>query len=78
MRAEEIVDEARMLLAEAERLGDPDHILSLQAQLDQARQAYSKVLTAYVTLCARITEERQTILRAQMEQDRQRGLSGAA
>ncbi|MGI5284284.1 hypothetical protein ACQEVF_13190 [Nonomuraea polychroma] len=78
MRAEEIVDEARALLAEAERLGDADRILSLRGQVEQARQAYSKVLTAYVTICRRITEERQAILQAQMEEDRRAGLSGVA
>ncbi|MGP3962782.1 hypothetical protein ACTWPT_43005 [Nonomuraea sp. 3N208] len=78
MRAAEIVDEARTLLARAEGLGDADRILRLRAQVEEARQAYSKVLTAYVTICRRITEERQAILQAQMERDRREGLSGAA
>src|SRR5688572_23342796 len=59
MRAEEIVDEARTLLAEAELQGDPVRILALGAQLDEARQAYSKVLTGYVAICRRINAERQ-------------------
>ncbi|HEX4812333.1 MAG TPA: hypothetical protein VFV66_06225 [Nonomuraea sp.] len=78
MRAEEIVDEARALLAEAEQYGDGDRVLALRTQVGQARQAYTKVLTAYVTILRRINEERQAILRAHMEQDRHRGLSGAA
>ncbi|MFI7705688.1 hypothetical protein [Nonomuraea sp. NPDC049480] len=78
MRAEEIVDEARFLLAEAEQLGDADRILDLRAQAEQARQAYGKVLTAYVTICHRITEERQAILQVQIERDRRAGLSGVA
>ncbi|MFG1709061.1 hypothetical protein ACFLIM_38310 [Nonomuraea sp. M3C6] len=78
MRAEEIVDEARMLLAEAERGGDADHILNVRTQLEQARIAYCKVLNAYVTLCRKINEERQAILQAQLEQDRRSGLSGVA
>jgi hypothetical protein len=78
MRAEEIVEEARALLAEAERHGDADRTLSLRAQVAQARQAYMKVLTAYMALSRRINEERQVILRAHMERDRPAGLSGAA
>ncbi|MEV0197331.1 hypothetical protein [Nonomuraea sp. NPDC050691] len=61
LRAEEIVEEARALLAEAEGQGDPDRILALSGQLDQARQAYFKVVNAYVTICRRINEERQEI-----------------
>ncbi|MBF8190394.1 hypothetical protein ITP53_32725 [Nonomuraea sp. K274] len=78
MRAEEIVDEARALLAEAERSGDAERVVHLHVQLEQARHSYSKVLTAYVTLCRRINEERQTILGAEIEKDRQSGLSGVA
>ncbi|MFI6602740.1 hypothetical protein ACIBHX_41350 [Nonomuraea sp. NPDC050536] len=69
IRAEEIVDEARTLLVEAEGQGDPGRILTLSAQLDEARAAYCKVLNAYVTICRRINDERQAILQA---------LSGAA
>ncbi|MEU5868636.1 MULTISPECIES: hypothetical protein [unclassified Nonomuraea] len=82
MRAEEIVDEARALLAEAEaeELADPDRIERLRTQLEQARASYSKVLTAYVTLCRRINEERQEILAMQMEMElnRDSGLPGVA
>ncbi|TMR95626.1 hypothetical protein [Nonomuraea basaltis] len=78
MRAEEIVDEARALLAEAEQRGHADRIASLRVQVEQARQAYCKVLNAYVTICRRITEERQAILQAQMERERHSGLSGVA
>jgi hypothetical protein len=78
MRAEEIVDEARALLAEAEELGDADRIVRLRAQLEEARASYCKVLNAYVTICRRITEERQEILAMQLEQDRDSGLSGVA
>ncbi|WP_188197030.1 hypothetical protein [Nonomuraea sp. SYSU D8015] len=78
MRAEEIVGEARALLAEAEQQGDADRILRLRAEVEQARQAYCKVLNAYVTICRRINEERQAILQAQMERDRLAGLSGVA
>ncbi|GAA2309022.1 hypothetical protein GCM10010149_68960 [Nonomuraea roseoviolacea subsp. roseoviolacea] len=66
LRAEEIVKEARDLLAEAERQGDPDRILALSAQLDEARRAYRKVVDAYLTICRRIREERQEIDRARM------------
>jgi hypothetical protein len=76
MRAEEIVEEARAMLAEAELQGDPVRILTLGTQLDEARQAYRKVLSAYVTLCRRINEERQAITQAQMERERPAGLSG--
>ncbi|MEV0227923.1 hypothetical protein [Nonomuraea sp. NPDC050786] len=72
MRAEEIVDEARALLAEAEQRGETDRVLELRVQLEQARGLYRKVLNAYVTICHKITEERQEILREHM------GLSGAA
>ncbi|MFG3442493.1 hypothetical protein ACGF0J_35075 [Nonomuraea sp. NPDC047897] len=78
MRAEEIVEEARALLAEAELHGDPVRILALGAQLDEARQSYSKVLTAYVALCRRINAERQDIMQAQMRDGRSAGLSGVA
>ncbi|MEV1167067.1 hypothetical protein [Nonomuraea sp. NPDC049784] len=72
MRAEEIVDEARALLMEAEQRGEVDRVLELRAQLEQARGLYRKVLNAYVTICHRITEERQEILQEHI------GLSGAA
>ncbi|WP_336216420.1 hypothetical protein [Nonomuraea sp. LPB2021202275-12-8] len=78
LRSEEIVDEARALLAEAERQGDADRVLSLTEQLEQARRSYSKVLNAYVIICRKINEERQEILQAQMERDRHAGLSGVA
>ncbi|MEU8251513.1 hypothetical protein [Nonomuraea sp. NPDC048916] len=78
VRSEEIVDEARALLAEAEQEGDPVRILILESQLDEARQAYHKVLTAYVTICRRINEERQAIIHAQMERERSARLSGVA
>ncbi|MFC4117453.1 hypothetical protein [Nonomuraea zeae] len=78
MRAEEIVDEARTLLAEAEQFGDTDRVPSLTEQLEQARNAYDRVLTAYLMISRRITDERQSILQAQMERDRPAGLSGAA
>ncbi|MEO3875381.1 hypothetical protein ABGB18_41920 [Nonomuraea sp. B12E4] len=78
MRAEEIVDEAHALLAEAEQGGDAERVLSARDQLEQARAAYRKVLIAYVTLCNKITEERRAILRTQMELDRRSDLSGAA
>jgi DNA anti-recombination protein RmuC len=77
-RAEEIVDEARMLLEEAERFGDPDRVRVLREQVRQARKAYGEVLASYMTIVRRINEERQDILRAHMESDRRRGLSGAA
>ncbi|MCA2224605.1 hypothetical protein [Nonomuraea aurantiaca] len=64
IRAEEIVDEARALLAEAEAQGDHERIVIRGAQLDEARQAYCKVLNAYVTICRRINEERQEIMQA--------------
>ncbi|MEU4227430.1 hypothetical protein AB0F17_24305 [Nonomuraea sp. NPDC026600] len=76
IRAEEIVDEARALLTEAEIQDDPERIVIRAAQLDEARQAYCKVLNAYVTICRRINEERQEIMQAQMERDRLTGLSG--
>ncbi|GGT33022.1 hypothetical protein ACFFV7_33590 [Nonomuraea spiralis] len=82
MRAEEIVDEARSLLVEAEsaEIADPDRIERLRGQLEEARASYSKVLTAYVTLCRRINEERQEILAMQMEMElnRNSGLPGVA
>ncbi|MGW0807536.1 hypothetical protein [Nonomuraea sp. NPDC002799] len=77
MRSEEIVDEARALLAEAEERGDADRVATLREQLEEARGLYCKVLNGYVTLCAKITEERQEILQAHLERDRP-GLSGAA
>ncbi|MFI6922097.1 hypothetical protein ACIBIZ_19305 [Nonomuraea spiralis] len=82
MRAEEIVDEARSLLVEAEaaEIADPDRIERLRGQLEEARASYSKVLTAYVTLCRRINEERQEILAMQMEMElnHNSGLPGVA
>ncbi|MEW9554430.1 hypothetical protein [Nonomuraea sp. NPDC050783] len=78
MRAEEIVGEARALLAEAEPAGDADRVLYLREQVEQAREAYARVLSAYLTICHRITEERQAILQAQFERERHEGLSGAA
>ncbi|MFF0868322.1 hypothetical protein ACFYUV_41630 [Nonomuraea sp. NPDC003560] len=82
LRAEEIVDEARALLAEAEaeEFADPDRIERLRGQLEEARASYSKVLTAYVTICRRINQERQEILAMQMdiELNRDSGLSGVA
>ena len=62
LRSEEIVDEARALLAEAERSGDAGRVLTLTGELEEARQAYAKVLNAYVIICRRINEERQEIL----------------
>ncbi|SEH00329.1 hypothetical protein SAMN05444920_11663 [Nonomuraea solani] len=78
MRSEEIVDEARALLDEAEQRDDTAHILDLRDQLERARTMYCKVLNAYLAITRRINEERQEILRAQMELDRRTGLSGAA
>ncbi|MEO3891077.1 hypothetical protein [Nonomuraea sp. B5E05] len=78
MRAADIVDEARTLLAEAERHGHADRVRALREQLDQARRSYAKVLDAYVAICGKITEERQAIIRAQVELDRRSGLSGVA
>ncbi|NJP92044.1 hypothetical protein HCN51_21700 [Nonomuraea sp. FMUSA5-5] len=77
-RAEEIVDEARTLLAEAERHGDLERAYLLRDQLEQARDRYGQVLTAYLSLTRKINEERQEILRAQMLRDRHLGLSGVA
>ena len=48
-----------------------ERIVTAGAQLDEARQAYCKVLNAYVTICRRINEERQEIMQALT------GLSGA-
>ncbi|MEV4171926.1 MULTISPECIES: hypothetical protein [unclassified Nonomuraea] len=78
LRAEEIVDEARALLAEAEERGDAERALILREQLETARTLYCEVLNAYLTICRRINQERQEILRAQMDRDRLPGLSGAA
>ena len=75
LRAEEIVDEARALLDEAERHGDAERVLTLTDELEEARQAYAKVLNAYVIISRRIDAERQEILQAQIEHDR---LSGVA
>ncbi|WP_113705395.1 hypothetical protein [Nonomuraea lactucae] len=78
MRAEEIVDEAHARYAEARLQGDPVRTLALGAQLDEARQAYLKVLNAYVVICDKISKERQEIVYAQMEFHRPTGLSGVA
>jgi RecA/RadA recombinase len=76
-RSEEIVDEARALLAEARQEGDAERVVLLTGQLEQARQTYAKVLNAYLILIRKINEERQQILQAQMERDRHdAGLSG--
>ncbi|MDR8407160.1 hypothetical protein [Nonomuraea sp. 3-1Str] len=72
LRAEEIMEETRALLTEAELRGDLDRIVALAAQLDEARQAYCKVVNAYVTICRRISEERQEIIRTRMEVVRHR------
>ncbi|GAA2215140.1 hypothetical protein GCM10009850_106070 [Nonomuraea monospora] len=77
-RAEEIVGEARALLAEAEQHGDMERAYLLRDQLEQARERYGQVLSAYLLLSRRINEERQEILRAQMDRDRLAGLSGVA
>ncbi|MFD2356003.1 hypothetical protein ACFSTC_52185 [Nonomuraea ferruginea] len=77
-RAEEIVDEARTLLSEAEQAGDGERVLELTVQLDQARRSYCQVLNAYMVISRRITTERQAILQAQMEADRHADLTGVA
>ncbi|MFG1619443.1 hypothetical protein ACGFI3_42390 [Nonomuraea wenchangensis] len=78
-RAEEIVREAGALLAEAELSGDAERVLALRADVEQARQAYCKVLNAYVAICGRITEERQAIVEEQFARaSRHQGLSGVA
>ncbi|MEV4292627.1 hypothetical protein AB0K40_44575 [Nonomuraea bangladeshensis] len=78
-RAEEIVAEARALLAEAELGGDAERILALRADAERARQSYCKVLNAYVAICGRITEERRAIVEEQFARDsRRQGLSGVA
>ncbi|MET8869494.1 hypothetical protein ABZW11_41755 [Nonomuraea sp. NPDC004580] len=78
VRAEEIVDEARALVAEARQHGDAERALLLEDQLEQAHARYRQVLKAYLVLCRRINEERQDILRVQLERDRMTGLSGVA
>ncbi|MEV0622571.1 hypothetical protein AB0I81_55285 [Nonomuraea sp. NPDC050404] len=77
-RAEEIVDEARALLAEAEQYGDVERAFTLRDHLEQARGKYCQVLSAYLLICRKINEERQEILRVQMDRDRRSGLSGVA
>ncbi|MGW2145066.1 hypothetical protein ACWCOT_12215 [Nonomuraea bangladeshensis] len=77
-RAEEIVAEARALLAEAELGGDAERILALRADVERARQSYCKVLNAYVAICGRITEERRAIVEEQFARDSRQGLSGVA
>ncbi|MFC4013355.1 hypothetical protein ACFOY2_39435 [Nonomuraea purpurea] len=78
MRSEEIVDEARALLAEAERSGDDDRVHELREQYEKARSLYGQVLTAYVTLNDKIAGERQEIFRTQLRRERPPGLSGVA
>lgn len=68
MRAEDIVNQARALLAEAEEDGDHARVLALSEQVDQASAAYRKILAAYVTICRRINEERRAIIAACQEQ----------
>ncbi|MEU4579418.1 MULTISPECIES: hypothetical protein [Nonomuraea] len=77
-RAEQIVDDAGAMLAEARREGDADRALMLAEQLDEARRSYAKVLEAYMILTRRISDERQEILQAQIERDKHADLSGAA
>ncbi|MGW0485948.1 hypothetical protein [Nonomuraea sp. NPDC003214] len=77
-RAEQIVDDAGAMLAEARREGDADRALMLAEQLDEARRSYAKVLKAYMILTRRISDERQEILQAQIERDKHADLSGAA
>ncbi|MFI6501936.1 hypothetical protein [Nonomuraea typhae] len=62
VRAEDIVLDARLMLADAERQGDIERIVALSASVDQARAFYDKVLNAYVTLCCRIREESKALL----------------
>lgn len=78
VRAEEIVDEARALLAEAEQHGDAERAHLLRDHLEQARGKYCQVLNAYLMICRTINEERQEILGTQIERDRVSGLSGVA
>lgn len=78
VRAEEIVDEALALLTEAEGRGDDARARELREQLETARAKYCQVLNAYMVILRRINEERQEILRAQLERDEIEGLSGAA
>ncbi|WP_049563204.1 hypothetical protein [Nonomuraea sp. SBT364] len=77
-RAEQIVEEAGELLAEALREGDTGRAQRLGEQLEEARRSYAKVLNAYMILSRRISDERQEILQAQIERDRHADLSGAA
>lgn len=69
MRAEEIVNDARAMLAEAERDGDDARVLALNTQLGEATSAYRKILLAYVTIVRRINEERRSILSCQDRPD---------
>lgn len=62
IRAEEIVNDARAMLAEAEALDDHARVVALSAQFDEASTAYRKILDAYITICRTINEERRTIL----------------
>ncbi|MBE1565304.1 hypothetical protein [Nonomuraea africana] len=80
-RAEEIVNEARAMLAEAELYDDPIRVLALNAQLEEARAAYRRILQAYTTICRKIAEERSAIIMAEVKGARavaQEGLSGVA
>ncbi|GAA3645377.1 hypothetical protein GCM10022224_004980 [Nonomuraea antimicrobica] len=78
IRAEEIVNDARALVAEVELQGDAERAFALRGQLDQADEKYRQVLNAYLLISRKIEEERQDILRAHMEPGRSRGLSGVA
>ncbi|MBA2897065.1 hypothetical protein [Nonomuraea soli] len=67
-RAEEIVTHAKRVLADAEREGDVERIMTCASQYEQARAAYCRVVNAYITLCRRINQERQELLRDCQEQ----------
>ncbi len=80
-RAEQIVNEARAMLAEAELYDDPIRVLALSSQLEEARAAYRRILQAYTTICRKIGEERNAIIMAQVQETRtavHEGLSGVA
>lgn len=70
LRAEEIVDEARALAAEAGRAGESERAALLAGQAEEAHRSYCKVLDAYMLLTRRINEERAEILQAQLERDK--------
>ncbi|MER7505554.1 hypothetical protein [Nonomuraea pusilla] len=78
LRAEEIVDEARRLLTEAEERGDTERAAALRVQLEAAVKAYHQVLDAYATICQKIDAERLAILRTRVTPDRDEGLSGVS